>query len=419
MGSKKFILTFLALAALLSGGVFAATRVIAPGENGAKAALGAPKAAEIPAGAKKANEGIATAPVETREASGIIRLTGSLAADEQSKVASNVGGIVQEVRVERGSLVEKGDVLVQLDPTDARNTLAEGKAAVDELRAALGWTDPSKPFVTEEQPGVKAAKAALDLAETTHKRYSDLFAEKAIAKAAYDQVATQYESAQQQYQQALNQARQLHQSYLRAQTRMAMLNKAVADATITAPFSGWVAERLVTTGERVSGGGGGGNGGHIVTLVKVDPLRLVLTVPQQHAGLVAEGQQVAFHVDAFPEKTFTGEVRFIGPSIENNSRALTVEALVPNPDKQLLPGFFATAELATAEKRTRLFVPQDAIIRQGDAAKVFAIRDGIAKETVIATGETADAKTEVVSGLAPGDLIVTEPMKVRDGDRIQ
>jgi len=421
MGSKKFVVMFLVLVALVTGGAYMVRFAVASGESGGKATLAVPKAAETAPGAAagEAPGRVAVVPVESVEQPGTIRLTGSLAADEQSKVASNASGIVQDVRVERGSMVEKGDVLVQLDPTDARNMLAEGEAAVDELTAALGWRDTSKPFVTEEQPGVKAAKAALDLAQANHKRYSDLFAEKAIAKAAYDQVSTEYESAQQQYQQALNQAQQLYQSYLRATTRLAMLKKAVADTTIVAPFSGWVAEKNVSAGERVSGGGGGGNGGSIATIVKIDPLRLVLTVPQQHAGLVAQGQQVDFRVDAFPDKTFTGEIRFVGPSVENNSRSLTVEALVANPDRQLLPGFFATAELATSEKRTRLYIPEGAVIRQGDTANAFVVRDSVARETVVALGETKDGKIEIVSGLAPGDVVVMEPGKVHDGDRIQ
>ena len=82
--------------------------------------------------------GIETVPVEVVQRSDMLRLTGSLMADERSSVASNTSGIAAEVRVDRGSLVRKNDVLVQIDPTDAKNKLAEGQAMLDELKARLG-----------------------------------------------------------------------------------------------------------------------------------------------------------------------------------------------------------------------------------------------------------------------------------------
>ena len=174
-----------------------------------------------------------------------LRLTGSLVADETSKVASTTNGIVMEVRVERGSVVEKGDVLVVVDPRDAENMLADGRAQVEALKAALGWEDTSKPFKIEEQPGVKAAKAAMDLAKSNFDRHNDLIKQGAVSKLAHDQMTTSYETAREQYQAALHQAKQLYESYKAAFVRLKPLEKALADTTIIAPFSGMVAEKLV------------------------------------------------------------------------------------------------------------------------------------------------------------------------------
>jgi RND family efflux transporter MFP subunit len=389
-----------------------------PGKPAGKVSLGYskqanPAAASVP---DRSKSDIPTARVESVTEETAIRLTGTLTADEKSDVASTANGIVQEVLVERGSLVEKGDVLVKVDPTDMKNMLAEGLAAVEELKAALGW-DGRSPFKVAEQPGVQMAKAALDLATTNYKRYSELFSQNAVSKAAFDQIQTEYDASQQRYQQALHQARQLYQSYHTALTRVDMLRKAVADTTIVAPFSGWVAEKFVSTGERVTTNPMG-SGSKIVTLVRVDPLRLILTVPQQQVAAVREGQTVRFRVDSLPDRTFSGEVKFVGPSVESMSRSLTVEAVVANPDRVLRPGFFATAELMLAETKTELLVPASAVVKLDDVAKVYVVRDGKAVEQVVSVGDTRNDRVFVTSGLTGSDVVVTTPERIQDGERI-
>ena len=129
----------------------------------------------------------------------VLRLTGSLIADERSSVASNTSGIAAEVRVDRGSLVRKNDVLVQIDPTDAKNKLAEGQAMLDELKARLGLDENTRDFNPEDEPEVRLAKASADLAASNLKRAKDLYAKKVISTEAFDQTQTEYELAAQRY----------------------------------------------------------------------------------------------------------------------------------------------------------------------------------------------------------------------------
>jgi membrane fusion protein (multidrug efflux system) len=232
-----------------------------------------------------------------------------------------------------------------------------------------------------------------------------------------DQVQTEYDSAQQRCEQALHQARQMYQSYNTAMAKLNILKKMVSDATVVAPFSGWVVDRYVSKGERVTTNPMG-SGAKIATIVKLDPLRLVLTVPQQDIAQVKLGQQVKFKVDSFPDKIFTGEIKYMGPTVENFTRSLTVEALVPNPDKVLRPGFFATAEILLGGTAAKFWVPADAVVRDGDIAKVFLVRDGVAREQIVGLGKTENGRIEVASGVAEGDVVVTDPRRVHDGDKI-
>ena len=358
-----------------------------------------------------------TVPVQVERTHTALTLTGTLMADEKSAVASNVSGIVADVRVDRGSLVRKGDVLIQLDPTDAQNRLNEGLALVEELRTRLGLeNETAEPFDAENQPEVKMARAAWQLAVAQYKRTSELYEKRVISSEIFDQVRTEHESSAYRYRQALNQIRQTYQAYKTAQTRLASLRKALKDATITAPFDGLVAEKLVAPGEYVASGP---QAAKLVTLVRINPLRLSLAVPQQSIGFVRAGQRVAFEVDSFPGRTFQGELRYISPVVTADTRTLIAEAVVDNADGALRPGLFAKARLELPEQKVELYVPPTAVQRTGEVARVFVVREGVARERVVSLGEASGARVEVRSGLDGSETVVAQADKVRDGQRVR
>ncbi len=358
---------------------------------------------------------IATVPVEVIPRSDILRLTGSLAADERSSVASNTSGIVAEVQVDRGSRVRKGDVMVQIDPTDAKNELAEGQARLEELKARLGLDGNVEDFNPQDQPEVRLAKASADLAAANLHRAKELIAKKVISDEVYDQTETEFEMANQRYRQSLLLIKQAYAVCKTAMAKLAILEKAVADTTIRAPFDGWVAEKLVAVGEQISSGM---QATEVVTLVRINPLRLSLIVPQQDIGCIEPGQKVYFHVDSFPDKTFEAQVRFIAPVV-NDTRSMVVEAVAPNPDGLLRPGLFATAELELRKQRPVIFAPIGAVQKNGEVGRVFVVRDGVAREQIVALGEQAGGKIEIRSGLTGKERLVARPELVKDGDKVR
>jgi RND family efflux transporter MFP subunit len=350
--------------------------------------------------------------VEVVTHSATLRLTGSLAADEKSEVGSNAAGIVSETCVNRGSVVKKGDLLVQLDPRDAQYALDEGENAVEELRVRLGL-DEVKDFDISKFPEIEASRLALELAEHNFKRSEALMKQHAIAVEAFDQTATEYRSAIQRQQMVLHQAKQLYRSYRSAVTHLTTLRKALDDCSIRAPFDGWVAERNIAVGERVISLFPGAK---LVTLLRIDPLRLSLTVPQQEMTQIKSGQTVTFQADAFPGRTFSGTVRYITPAVASDNRSVCVEAVVPNPEAVLRPGLFVTAELQLEEIRTELSVPQAAVCNRGDVAAVFVVRGGVIREQIVSALDAAAGRVRILSGLTPADVVITTPERVRDGD---
>ena len=196
-------------------------------------------------------------------------------------------------------------------------------------------------------------------------------------------------------------------------THLVTLRKAVDDCTIRAPMDGWVAERNIAVGERIIALFPGAK---LVTLLRIDPLRLALTVPQQEMAQIKIGQTVTFQTDAFPGRRFTAAVRYISPAVTADNRSLCVEALVPNPKAELLPGLFATAELQLDKKQTELYVPASAVCNRGDVAAVFVVRGGAVREQIVSLGDREGSRIRILTGLAAGDVVAASPEGLHDGD---
>src|SRR5262245_23135955 len=286
-----------------------------------------------------------------------IRVTGTLTAEEQADVAAETAGRVIATPVERGTAVAQGAELVKLSPieTEASVKEAEANAAQIEARLALG----ENGYDVNRVPEVANARANYDLASAEFKRIEKLLAERVVSQSEFDQRKTQVEAARQQYESAKNGAEQQYQALQASRARVTLARKALADTTVRAPFAGLVAQRTVSVGDYVT------KGTRIAVVVRVDPLRVRLTVPEQFVSAVVVGQPVNFEVDAYPGREFTGTVRYVSPALEANQRALTVDAVVANPGDVLKPGFFATARVQQPAKTPAILVPSGAVQTSG------------------------------------------------------
>jgi RND family efflux transporter MFP subunit len=154
-------------------------------------------------------------------------------------------------------------------------------------------------------------------------------------------------------------------------------------------------------------------------VVRVDPLRVELTVPEQFVSVVGVGRPVALQVDAYPGRTFTGHVRFISPALNASTRALVVEAMVPNPSGDLKPGFFATAQIEQAEKSDAALVPATAVASVSGTSREFVVAGDHAEERIVTTGQVVGDLVELTGGVSPKDVIVLDRgPQIVDGVRI-
>ncbi len=259
---------------------------------------------------------VTTAPAIMRDLPRFIEATGSLAADEQTDVAPIVGGRVVSVGVDLGTFVQKGQVIAQLDGGDARLKVEQAQAALAQANSATAQAEariglgPGQRFDPTRVAEVGAAKAAYDLAEKNLRRYEQLLESGDISRSAYDQQRAQRDQLREQYQAALAQA---NQSYAAVQTSRAaaaaaqvaveQAQKGVRDVTIYSPISGYVTERTADVGEFVS------TSMKIATVVRTNPLRVRIDIPEQAIATVRPGQSVSVSVSTYPDRELRGPRR--------------------------------------------------------------------------------------------------------------
>lgn len=379
---------------LLSGVLVAALAVSAAGCGGSETT--------VKAEAKPEPAVVEVVRVESRAIDRFLRVTGSLAADEQAEVSAEAAGRVIAAPVERGSHVAQGAVLARISPTETSAQLLEAEANAAQIEARLGLS-AGQAFDPRRVPDVMNAKAALDLAVAEFGRIKSLLDQKVVSQSEYDQRRAQVDAAQQQFQMAQNVAEQSYRSLQAAHARVDLARKAASDTTIRAPFAGLVAERVVSVGDYVT------RGAHVVTVVRVDPMRIELTVPEQAIALIKNGQAVQIAVDAYPGETFAAKIRYVSPSLRTDQRALMVEAVAPNADGRLKPGLFATASIQQPAGAEALLVPSSAVETIAGTSRVYVIKGDKVEERIVTLGETVRPKVEITTGLVKGETVAAAP----------
>jgi len=356
------------------------------------------KAADRPA----ASAAVAVSPVAAveRPISRFIRTTGSLTAEDQAGVSAEVAGRVIGTPVERGTAVAANAELVIISPTETEAQLREAEANAAQIEARLGLA-PTSTFNVDAVPEVQNAKASLNLAESEFARIQSLLDQRVVSQSEFDQRQAQLEAARQQFDAAKNAASQQYQSLLAARARVTLARKALADTSVRAPFAGVVAERTVSVGDYVT------KGMRIATVVRVNPLRVRLTIPEQFVSIVVPGEKVEFEVDAYSGRQFDGTIRYVSPALEANQRALTVEASVPNADGALKPGLFATARIEQPQKTPAILIPSVAVQTSAGTSRVYVVSGDHVEERIVTTGQALDTLVEVTNGIKAGDRVAT------------
>ncbi len=301
---------------------------------------------------------VSTAIATTETWSPVINSVGTLRASQGVDITAQEAGMITELRFVSGAQVAAGDVL-------------------------------ARQYADDERAQLAALEADVQLAELNLERAQDLLSKNLNSQFEYDTRKTDRD---------------------RAAARARNVRLVIEKKTIRAPFAGRIGIRQVDLGEYVE------PGDPIVRLEALDRILIDFPVPQRSIGLVHVGQPLIIKVDAYPDREFSGQVTAISPQVRSQTRDVRLEGLVDNETEELLPGMFAEVKTRLPVQEKVVTLPQSAITYSPYGDSVFAVREVTDEngETVLTadnifveTGDMRGDQVEIVSGVAPGDIIVT------------
>jgi multidrug efflux pump subunit AcrA (membrane-fusion protein) len=349
--------------------------------------------------------------VEVTTAAAIKR---DLAGDQQTDVAPQTSGKVIAVGVDIGSPVRRGQMLVRLDDAELKLRVEQAAAQVQQAKAAVRQAEEKiglrsgQAFDPNRVAEVAAARVTLELAEKNLKRAEKLIESGDVSRSFYDQQRAQRDQLKEQYDVALAQARQNYAGVEVARTNVANAEAALnlakqnlSYAVIPAPMDGFVSERTADLGEYVS------PQQKVATIVRTNPLRVRIDVPEQAIREVRVGQAVSATTSAWPDRNFAGRVARIAPNVSAQSRTLTVEAEIDNGSGALKPGQFATVRILQERAEPAVLVPVRAVVTEAGVSRVFVIKDGHAEQRLVQTGQTEGDLIEIKQGVAADEQVAT------------
>ncbi len=339
-------------------------------------------------------------PVEQKQIRRNVEAVGSLFPLEEVTVSSEVEGRVEQVLVDVGDHVTAGQTIVKVVPTELQLTLDQQRASLQQARARLGLPDNNEEF-KDVRTAAEVKKAAADLADAEQKylRAKTLYEQGLLPKQSFDEAESRHNAARAAYDLSIQGVENLRSQLAQSRAATALAQKKVNDSNIRAPFAGQIKERIVTQGQYLK------VQTPVMVIVNVDPLRVRLRVPEKMAAWVKTGQEVTVSVEAHPDSMFKGKITRINPSVDQQTRAFEVEALIDNHEALLKPGFFVKATIPSSALVEALLVPQEALLYLYGVYKVFVIEGNTLKEKEVKIGERYGDEVEITEGLKPGERI--------------
>ncbi len=292
-----------------------------------------------------------------------LSLVGTLTANEWVEIKAELEGTVIEVGFDEGKPVTKGQLLFRLDESRLNTSLAE-------------------------------AEVNLKLSKVNYDRAQQLLRDKTISQQEFDQLASRFESMQ---------------------AAIAVKQRELKDTKIHAAFAGVMGARNVSSGQVIK------KDTVLGMLVDLNPVKVEVSVPERFLSLLKLDQTIELRVAAFPGRTFKGQVYFIAPQVETNTRTALVKAKIANADLSLKPGMFANLDLTLQLRDAAVVVPEPAIMVNSDKAMIYIVdKDMNAQLRPVKLGVRSAGLVEILQGVEAGQLVIVEGVqKVRPGAKVK
>ncbi len=334
--------------------------------------------AEKPAPIAEAPAPLTTFPLTKEKLSTEMRVPAELAGFKQVDIYAKVSSYVKDLKVDIGSKVRKGQLLIVLEAPEVSSQLAAANSRLKSQEAVYTASNSTyKRFLETSKTEGTISKNDLEQAEA--RKNSD-YANFQAAKAAYQEVS-------------------------------AILNY----LSIRAPFDGVISSRNVNLGAYV-GPAGKGSDLPLLTLQQQDKLRLSLSVPELYAGYLNQGDELKFNVKSLPGSSFSGKIQRLSGALDTRLRAERVELDVENPKQLLLPGMVAEVVLPLNAKEGTFVVPKTAVVTSSEGIYVIRDADGKTQRVEVKKGREFEDRIEIYGDLKENDALITlASEEIKDG----
>ena len=341
-----------------------------------------------------------------------VDISGTLDADEQVTVGAKVPGRLASIAVDLASPVERGQIIARLETTDYALRIEQAAAALAQSRAQLGLPPdgPDEQLDIEGTALVRQATATMKEADANRTRARNLAKEGLMTGMDLDAAEAAAVRAEAALQTAREEVRIREATIRQRRSELRMARQQLDDAIVRSPLDGIVQMRRASVGQFL------GAGAPIADLVRIDPLRLRVAIPELDASRVQKGQpvRVVLPGEGAPH---AGTVSRLAPALDQQSRTLLVESDLKNPG-HLRPGSLVSAQIVVSSKPMPT-VPTSAIIHFAGLSKVITVEDGKAREKQVTIGKASGDRTEILSGVAVGDAVVDRPRSLQQGQAVR
>ena len=319
---------------------------------------------------------VITGKASARRVEYILNQVGTLKANQEVTLRSEIEGPIVEILFSEGRDVKKSKALVKLDPAKIQAELRNLKARIEQL-----------------QIGMANKKRTLE-------RQRPLVDQDLVSRLHFDDLQTGI--------------KEIDSQILQARADMSRLNERLSDTVIRAPFDGVVGVRDISVGDYLK------VGDPVVSVIDLDPLQIVFQVPEKFKPDIFVGKQVLLTVDPYPDRIFEGQISFIAPVVDINTRSFQVKALVKNKSLLLNPGMFARAKVIMAVHENALIVPWESVIQTEEETYIYVVENDLARKVPVNLGKITSKWAEILDpGIAPGAIVILEgKFAAKDGRKV-
>lgn len=373
--------------------------------------------------------------LETRQIERKIDVVGSLQGWESFRLGAKKGGRVLKIHHDIGDRVNPGELLLEIDPVDARLAQVQAERNLQAELARLGLKAlPANPeaFDIDTVPSVVQAKVQLERANQNLTRQRAIAQRGAGSVQELQDIENDYKNAEAGLESARVSASAVLAGAQVAAASLDVAKQTMADLQVVAPqpktlppngekFQYAITGRLVSEGQIIR------DGDAIAELVIENPLKYIAKVPERYSNQIKAGQELNLRVAAYADRVFSGNVTRVNPSVDPVSRTFQIEALIPNPSNELLPGGFAKADVIIDRKGSGIVVPVEAVVRTVGVTKIFLVTDApqsptqkAAKEIQVSI-ETEGAGWMEIKGELPsdGEVVTTGQSQLANGSPVR